>query len=374
MRNDGGTFTNASSGLGDLPEDGVMGTSAADVDRDGDIDLYVPYWAPHGDVREDVLLLGDGNGTFTPGELPDARGAKTYQALFFDADGDGDPDLYATNDTGPETGGNVLFRNEGGSLADGADCDCAPETSGMSADAGDIDGDGTVDLYLGNSDAANLYLNDGTGSFVDAAVALGADECDEYADPDMVWGAVLLDHDNDADTDIFAAHGDLWAPEDLASSRSDEEDSLLSQSPDGTFEDVAPDLGLDSADSGRSVVAADHNQDGVLDLLVTNIVSDPHLWMSDGCTAAGWLEVELVGTASERHGVGARVEVEAEGKVQVGWATHASSAFAGKEPIVHFGLGEALSVDRLKVTWPSGVVQETTAGFTARRRVVVTEE
>lgn len=355
-----------------LPRDGMYGAAAADFDADGDVDVYVPLYGMNVPARADAILRNEG-GTFVVADpLPSSEGAKTYQALWFDADGDGDLDAYATNDQGPQAGGNALFLNEVGVLTPSASV-CAPTTSGMSADAADVSGDGLADLYLGNSDFGNLYFADGEGSFYDVAAALGAQNAVANGDPDMVWGVALYDAENDGDLDIFAAHGDLWAPSDPSSTLTDAADSLLLQGADGAFTEVAPQLGIDTIESSRAVVPADFNGDGVLDLLVTGAVTEPHLWVSQGCTSGAWIDVRLVGSVDNLHGLGAKVEIEAGGRTLTAWATASASLFSGREAWVHLGLGEVDTVDRLTVTWPSGDHQSTDFPFPAHRRVVVTQ-
>lgn len=374
MRNDGTNLEEEPMFIPDeVPRDGMYGAAAADADADGDVDVYVPLYAMAVPARGDVVLVNDGGQLSVGAALPASEGAKTYQAQWFDADGDGDLDAYATNDQGPQSGGNALFVNDGSGGFTTQPNVCAPVTSGMSADSADVNGDGLADLYLGNSDYGNLYYADGAGSFYDVAAAYGALNAVGEGDPDMVWGVALYDAENDGDIDIFAAHGDLYSERDPYSELYDAADSLLLQGPDGSFTEAAPGLGINTVESSRAVVPADFNGDGVLDLLVTGVVTEPHLWVSQGCTAGAWLDVRLVGTTDNRHGIGAKVEVEVGGRTITSWATSSASLFAGRAPWVHVGLGGAERVDRLTVTWPSGAVQKTDYPFAGRRQIVVTQ-
>lgn len=115
--------------------------------------------------------------------------------------------------------------------------------------------------------------------------------------------------------------------------------------------------------SHRATVARDFNEDGVLDLLVTSVSGPHHLYLSAGCTAEGWLEVEAP--------LGAELRLTAGGRTQVGWASTKSGWGASALPVVHFGLGEAQTVERLEVRWSGrGVVVE---DFEARQRLRITE-
>ena len=131
------------------------------------------------------------------------------------------------------------------------------------------------------------------------------------------------------------------------------------------FTDMAPDLELDVLGSYRSAVAADHNGDGVLDLLLTQVVDAPRLWLSEGCTEAGWLAVEAP--------PGSRVTLEVGDRVYSELVTTCSAYGAAGPPEVHFGLGDAAQVDRLEVRLPDGRIGwlESVA---PRQRVVVSGE
>ncbi len=113
-----------------------------------------------------------------------------------------------------------------------------------------------------------------------------------------------------------------------------------------SFEDVSASRGLDAPGSWRSLVATDHNGDGVLDLLASQVTERPSLWLSDGCTAPGWLAVEAP--------LHARVEVETSAGVQTAWVTTESAYGAARPPEAWFGLGAHQQVDRVTVTLLDG--------------------
>jgi hypothetical protein len=351
-QNEGGTLVLDPGRVSGLPPDALPGLAPADPDGDGDVDLLVAVYQATSTLRGDRLLVNDGEGRYTAAELfAGGEGGATFQPLWLDADGDGDSDAYFVNDRGPTSGGNALFHNEGGAFVDrSVGCGCAPTVGGMGGDVGDVNGDGAVDLFLANSDACALLLNMGEGTFFDAAVARGAAQSVTPGDPDMVWGAALFDRDNDGDLDLFAAHGDLYDPADPASTLIDVPDALLDQGQDGTFHDVAPALGLDALDSSRAVVPWDWNEDGLLDLLVTGIHTDPHLWVSEACTANAWVELDLVGRRSNRYGLGAKVELTAGGRTLTAWSRASAGVFAGRDPRIHLGLGDATRIEHLRVT------------------------
>jgi hypothetical protein len=344
----------------------VKELSAGDLDGDGAVDLYAVVNTGQPDAedesRADFLLHGDGAGGFTvdEGAVPLAlSGRSGFDATWLDWQQDGDLDVYVVQDMGNLYGGNVLHVNDGGVLSDGSEaCDCGVTVSGMGLDVGDVNGDGLPDLYVAATGGNVLLESQPDGSLVDTTAARGAAVLDEPWR--MPWGSLILDHDNDGLQDLLVAQGDLWFdPDDDTLPIEDLPLTLLSGDGEG-FTDVSAALGLTTLGSWRSAVAADHNDDGVLDLLVSQVVERPSLYVSEGCTAAGWLAVE-----APPH---ARVVVETERGRQTAWTTTESAYGAARPPVAWFGLGDAERVERLIVTLPDGRTSELT-DLAPRRRV-----
>ena len=366
VRNDGATWEVLP--LTGLPDNGdrVRELSSGDANSDGIPDIYALANSGNDDPtrRADFLLLGQGDGTFVlqPDAIPVELGAgRGFDAVWVDLDGDLDDDLYVVNDDGADFGGNVLFENDGGTLVDISESHSAGLVHfGMGVDAGDANRDGRPDFYLTAVANNVLMMSQPDGTYADMAIALGADPLDESFK--MGWGAIWLDADNDGDLDILNAQGDRWA-ETEQSIVYDATIDLLIQADDGTFTDQGADFGLARTGSYRSLVAADHNSDGVLDLLATDVVGPPLLYLSEGCTAAGWLSV--------RAPVGSRVVVEAGGITQTDWLSQESGYGAGGPAVLHFGLGEAQEVDAVWVDTPDGRSFEVTGPLPARRVLTV---
>ena len=366
---DGVDFTLASSP--EVPFDPMESGTVAkvlapgDLDLDGDIDLYAVVNAggpaPAGELMADFVLWGDGAGGLT---VDSAAVPSSGQRRGFDAavlEWGGAPAVMVINDQGIDFGGDVLFSVEGGALVDrSATCDCALAHSGMGVDVGDYNGDGQADLYVAAVPANPLLTAEEAGTFVDMSAVLGAEgQAERWG---MTWGAAFLDFDNDGWLDILDAQGDQWMAGMEPQTVLPQPIWLLRQSEAG-FTEVGGDLGLATEGSFRSAVASDHNGDGILDLLVTDVVDPPRLYLSEGCTAAGWLEV----AAPE----GSRVEVDAGGRTQVAWTRSKSGYGGARTPIAHFGLGESTMVDQLRVTTSNGELTQTDAPFEGRRRVLV---
>lgn len=338
--------------------------SPGDVDGDGDYDLY-PLLRGHQDgelMPSHWLLLNDGFGNFTAVDdmLPASFVAgQGIDSVWFDQGADRDIDLYVVNDQAPIYGANVLATQEDGEFVDGTDaCSCGLALSGMGVSVGDGNGDGLPDLFVANSFSTVLLEGMPDGSFVNTTAARDAQPITHAWG--MAWGSVWLDYDNDGRQDLLVAQGDLWT--EFAEERAHEAPIQLLRNTGERYEDVSAELGLVSTGSHRAAVVTDFNLDGVSDFLVTSISGAHHLYLSDGCTAAGWLDVEGP--------IGAEVRVEAGGRTQVGWISSESGWGASRAPVVHFGLGEAQRVDRLEVRWSGlGVAVD---DLEARRTVVVT--
>ncbi|MGL3822183.1 FG-GAP repeat domain-containing protein [Sphingopyxis sp. R3-92] len=250
-RNDAGTFTNIGPALG-LPVTGaeMRGLSWGDFDGDGWIDLY----AGATKTSEANLLFRneEGHRFVDQGSPPTAPGRSARQSSWVDYDNDGDLDLFAANRAGP----NALFRQDAGRFvrapAEQAGDDARPT---VGACWFDYDRDGDLDLFLANQAGATdaLWRNDGD-RFVDVAAALGMDRPGRAAEEGSV-GCAVGDYDNDGQLDLFVASYGV--------------NILYRNRGDGSFENVAPRLGL--ADDNHAVAAAwgDFDNDGYLDLFLT---------------------------------------------------------------------------------------------------------
>jgi len=340
--------------------------SIGDLNTDGLPDYYLSVTANidvETELFSDTLLTVDEDGSleFTESSIPEDVGLRhTFDATWFDADADGDLDLYLANDFGSLSGESTLLRNDDGTLVDASDdCLCSLLTNKKGVDVGDFNGDGLPDLYVTGNPENTLLQQLDDGTFVNVTATLGAEGVD---DPVTGWGGIFLDYDNDGSLDILSAQGDRWnVGNDLP--REDVYPKLLKQSSSGSFEDIAEDMGLDLLGSYRGVIANDFNADGVLDLVLSMIGTRPYLYMSDGCTANNWIEVNAP--------IGSRVEVTADGITHTAWVKKDSGYLAQGPARVHFGLGSSDVLDSLRVVFPGGEEVFTEAPIEARRQVTV---
>lgn len=272
-----------------------------------------------------------------------------------DLDLDGDLDLFVANDETP----NVLFRNDGGRLSDVAlaagvafNGDGEAEAS-MGVDAGDCDGDGDLDLYVTNfyGETNTLYLNSGGGAFIDATSERG------LAAPTvgyLGWGTRFFDMDLDGDLDLFVANGHIYPQVDRtrAGGTYAQRNQLFANEGAGVFYAVkGAGPGLQVQKSSRATISGDYDQDGDVDLFTTNIDDSPTLLRNE--TPAGrYLVVQV-----EPEVVGTWVRLVAGGRTQVRSVGGAASYLGHSDVRLHFGVGRAERVERVEVVWPDGAVR-----------------
>jgi hypothetical protein len=375
----------------------------ADVDNDGDLDLYVVNYVDFavdnnkvcthdGDVRvychpnvynglADVLYRNEGDGTFTDVSRESGiftTDGKGLGVVFGDYDRDGWIDIYVANDSVP----NFMFHNRGdgtfdevGFLLGVAVSRTGEPLAGMGTDMGDVDGDGFVDVFVTNLNRQthNLYQNTGTGFFLDMTLESGAGRATL---PFVGFGTVFFDYDNDTDLDIAIANGnvidnvEMFVDDTTYAQRN----VLLENDGRGILTDVSNQAGPGFAlvKVGRSLASGDVDNDGDLDLLVTNVGQAPDLLVNDGRGAGNAILVRLEGTSSNRDGVGAELSMTAGGQTMVRHVKAGSSYLSQNDLRVHFGLGPAETAETLEIRWPSGTV-DTFENLPAGRLLTIRE-
>ena len=337
--------------------------TAADIDGDQLLDLFLSHWAsvlpdaqgnPVSVHGGGFLWRNDGGGAFaditTQAGLRDLK--FTFAANFSDIDGDADLDLLMTSDF---ESSKVLV-NDGGVFSESTGSVLTDE-NGMGAAVGDYDGDGDMDWFVSSIfegggvfpelSGNRLYRNDGAGTFTDVSAQAGV-RMGYWG-----WGSCFADFDNDGWLDLFHVNG--WQrdlPEFLA-----DPSRLFMSNGDGTFTEAAFANGLVDDRQGRGVVCFDADRDGDIDIFISNNGAAPHFYMNQS-EPGNYLEVVLRGPSPNTQGIGAFITITPSiGGVQVR-EVRAGNNFVSHNPAeVHFGLGDATSVD-LSVRWPNGVVSQ----------------
>jgi len=391
FRNTGGRFEDVAAEAGLASGEWVVGAGFFDYDNDGWLDLLaVNYtvWAPEtdrfcGDAERGIrvychpkhfepvalsLYHNRRDGRFEDASL--ASGIARHRGrgmavAFADYDQDGFVDVYVTNDKLPS----FLFRNLGDGrfeeralLAGPALPEHGGEISAMGVDFRDYDNDGLPDLHVTAlaGEGFPLFRNLGKGQFQDASYR---SQLAAAVQARSGWSNALVDLDNDGFKDLFTANSHVNDAIDRFQSNSYREtNSVFRNLGDGRFEDLSQASGLAAAprQAHRGAAFGDLDGDGRIDVVVSALGAPAELWRNES-SAGHWLELRLVGTRSNRDGIGAVVKLEqASGTRWRQQWNHATTGFgyasASAGPL-HFGLGSATSVDLVEIRWPSGTRQ-----------------
>jgi hypothetical protein len=408
--NGDGTFTDVTAKAG-VGNDGAWATAAGwfDYDRDGKLDLlvtnYVQFDEDHpvscGENKAGFraychpdsfpgnsprLFHNNGDGTFT--DVTKKAGllnmdGKSLAVVLADLNNDGWPDIFIANDTQRNflylNNGDGTFRDVSYTSGAGFSEDGKPE-AGMSADAADVRNNGLYDLYVSHLDFElnRLYWNNGDGTFSDATVPSGLGRTNYR---NSSFGARFFDFDNDGWRDLLVTNGHildniaLYHPGVTYA----EERKLYRNLGNGKFADVTStqDAEFREPRVGRGMAVGDYDNDGWLDFIVSNNGEQAQLFRNEGGSAAAarnnhWLGVHLIGTKSNRDGVGAALKLTAGDFVSYDQAKGGMSYCSAQDPRIHFGLGRHTKVDTLEIIWPSGA-REVVRNIPADRFVTIEE-
>lgn len=312
------------------------------------------------------LFHNNGDGTFTdvskPSGIANSLG-KAFGAVATDLNNDGLLDLFVANDTVA----NFLFVNKGGGkfeeigLASGVGySDAGSPRSGMGVDAADYDGDGWQDLFVANIDQElfSLYHNEKDLTFTDQAGEIG-----QATRLLSGWGLKFFDFDNDGDPDLFLANGH---PDDMVEVQASKvryrEPLLLFENTGKAFKNVSAVSGdvFKKDFSARGMSVGDYDNDGDLDLLISNNGEPPLLLRNEGGNRNHWLGLDLVATRSNPAAGGAILTWTAGGVKRSRLKTTGGSYLASHDPREILGLGAATKIDSLEIKWPTGKIEKFT--------------
>ncbi|MBC8472582.1 MAG: CRTAC1 family protein [Planctomycetes bacterium] len=376
-RNNGdGTFTDISATSGLADSKWSLAGAWFDYDGDGDLDLYVTnylqydggkfrsFYAASGypgplsyTGQSDTLYRNNGDGSFSDVTKeagvynPNGRG---MSATVGDINNDGLLDIYVANDAMENyyyrNLGNGSFESEGlfMGLAFG---EGGQGVSSMGPAIGDVDRDGYMDIFIPDMGYGCLLINK-KDYFEDLTASSNlALICGQYTG----WGGLLIDYDSDGYLDVFVANGN-------AHHEYTEEDVLARNDGKGIFVDVARDSGtyFNEKYVGRGATYGDYDNDGDLDLLVSNLNSSLKLLRNDGGNRNNWLVVEAKLSNGKTDAIGSRVTITTGEVKQIHDVIPVTGYLSQADPRSHFGLGSAEKIDQVEVRWPNGKVTKLT--------------
>jgi hypothetical protein len=369
-----GTFTDATEVAGLASPGWALAAPWFDYNRDGRLDLFVVHYLEYdkgafqrtgayykadnfpGPLsypgQPDRLYRNNGDGTFTDVTReaglwePTGRG---MGAVACDIDGDGDIDIYVTNDAMA----NNLWINDGqGRFADQAErCGTAfgeggQGVSSMGPFVADVDRNGLLDLLVPDMGYSSLMLQVKRGFFLDATAQSNlALLCGQYTG----WGGLLNDYDNDGYADLFIANGD---PHHLYI----EESVMARWDGKSRFIDMARQSGefFDHKHVGRGAAFADFDNDGDLDILMNVLDGTPRLLRNDGGNRRNWLKVVPLREDSGMVALGGTITVKANELTMLQPVMGVNGYLTTSDPRPHFGLGDAQQADWVEIIWADG--------------------
>lgn len=387
-RNNGdGTFTDVTKQAGVIGDIQIgAGACFLDTDKDGDLDLYVSRYLDFSYEKHvttttmgipvyanprfysplpSLLYRNNNDGTFTDVSLESGIGRHAgygMGAVCADYDNDGDTDIFVANDVM----GNFLFKNDGtGKFEEvGVETGFAYDGNGdekgsMGVDAGDYDNDGWLDFYVTSyqNQLATLYRNLEGAMLEDVTLTTGAGA---GTLPYVTWGTSFVDFDNDGDRDIFVACGHLQDNVELYDGATSyhTQNILLMNTGNGKFIDVSQSSGngMKVKLSSRGAGFDDLDNDGDVDVVVSNSRREPTILRNDSPPKGHWLQVQLKGVKTNRDGVGAHVKVTA-GDLTLVDEVHSGRGYQSHYGTrLYFGLGSRTKIDRIEVRWIGGGV------------------
>lgn len=337
------TFEEISLSAGIFLTGNPVSVNMADLNNDGWLDIYVSNFMAH-----NATYLNNKNNTFTFFTFT-SQALDTGLAMgtvLFDYDKDGDTDIYLVHD-GFEP--NFLYQNDGTGVFTEVSEEAGVNTAsfGMGVDIGDINNDGWMDIHIANLGKNILLLNNGNESYTDIS------ESANIEDVGMGWGTTFLDYDNDGLQDIYVANDYAFSPH---------PNLLYRNSGNLTFEKAEEGGPVTNEQNSYGVATIDCNMDGNLDLLVANKNPGYGIQVFENADRLNnWLGINLIGTMSNRNGIGAKLTmVDSLGTIHYRELVAGQSWSSQNSRFLNFGMGEVTGIQEFNIHWPSGLVQEVT--------------
>ncbi len=388
MNNGDGTFTEDAVNRGVAIEINTlhngMSASVGDFDRDGWLDIHTSEW---GVVQQNVqssLFRNKGsqspaifdNVTMTSNLLLPVDFFLTefaFAARFVDLDNDGWQDLAIAADFGNSI---LYWNNADGTFSNGTQAaSVGTDENGMGSAIADYDGDGLMDWFItsifdpndscgdnggfGNEECSwgasgnRLYKNMGNRTFTDIT------DSANVRDGGWGWGCTFLDYDNDSDLDIVMTNGMVVANTTFEDPYNNDLMRFW-QNNNGVYTEVSQSLGITSNKSGKGLLTFDYDNDGDLDIFVTNNTDTPDLYRNDSSTNNNWIKIKAVGRHSNKDAIGTRIKLQTSsgGSEQFMEVSGGNQFLSQSDRVVHFGLGNHSDpIFKITLNWPSGIEQ-----------------
>jgi hypothetical protein len=400
-----GRFRDVTAGSGLNKFGNTIAVIAFDYDNDGYLDLlFGNYFQPVNllNLKDPHVLPNNldgatngggvtlwrntGKGTFEDVTGKAGLGKVTGWTLDVghgDFNNDGLQDIYLACDFGTD---HVFLNNRDGTFREVTEKATGWDTKkGMNVEVADYNNDGWLDIYVTNiyddymKECAMLWQNMGDGTFTDVSQEVGV------CDTGWGWAAKFGDFDNDGWQDLFVVNGlrsagpenyltillpmitapgvdfsdvNSWPDIGNRSWSGFQKKRLFHNRGDGTFREIGAEAGVNNDKDGRGIGVVDLDNDGRLDLVQTNAGQAPIVYHNISQNVGNWIELKLIGTKSNRDGIGARVQVQAGGLTQIR-ELDGGNGYAGESSRrIHFGIGNAAKIDRLQIHWPSGRIEQ----------------
>lgn len=241
--------------------------------------------------------------------------------------------------------------------------------SNMGIAVGDYDNDGWLDLFITHfsEDYSTLYHND-RGQFEDVTYRAGLGTA-SYKQ--LSWGTGFVDFDNDGWKELFIGNGHIYPQADQAGNSYWQRSQLFRNLRDGRFSLIPQqESGFLDPRSSRGAAFGDLRGDGRMDIVVNNIDSEPFLFEHAARPAGRWVRFKLVGVKCNRDAIGARVSLTAGGLTQMDEVRSADSYVSSSDVRLHFGVGDAVRIQKVEIRWPDGSVEQR-AGLASNQEYVI---